>query len=113
MYDTEIEQQIHYGNLLNIYGSFLTEKQQEYMKLYYEEDFSLAEIAEKYDVSRASVHKQIQVSCQKMNTYEEELKVSFLQQEAIPALFQAFSKKDDEEIENILIKIKEKIDWSE
>ena len=41
--------------LFDFFGGLLTEKQQEYFDLYYNEDFSLAEIAENNGITRQGV----------------------------------------------------------
>ena len=42
--------------VFDFFGDLLTEKQREYFDLYYNEDLSLSEIAEKAGISRQGVH---------------------------------------------------------
>ena len=41
--------------LFDFYGDLLTERQKEFYDLYYNDDLSLAEIAENYDITRQGV----------------------------------------------------------
>ena len=45
--------------LFDFYGEILTDRQKEFFDLYYNEDLSLAEIAENYGISRQGVHDAI------------------------------------------------------
>ncbi len=45
--------------LFDFYGEVLTERQKEFFDLYYNEDLSLAEIAENYEISRQGVRDVI------------------------------------------------------
>ena len=49
--------------LFDTYGALLTEKQQTYFDLYYNQDLSLAEIAEQEGISRQGVHDAISRGC--------------------------------------------------
>ena len=45
--------------LFDFYGELLTERQREFYELYYDEDYSLSEIAENYGISREGVRDVI------------------------------------------------------
>jgi len=57
--------------LLDFYGELLTEKQREYMELYYNEDFSLAEIATLSGVTRQGVRDALQRGASALVEFEE------------------------------------------
>lgn len=64
---------IRFGNLYEIYGELLTQKQKKCMELYFCEDYSLAEIATRMDVSRQAVHDLIKRVEQSLENYEKVL----------------------------------------
>ena len=68
-----IDQMEKMNALLDAYEPLLTEKQQNIMDLYYKEDFSLSEIAEDLDISRAGVSDHIKRSTQILLDYEKKL----------------------------------------
>src|SRR5690606_1157852 len=59
--------------LYDYYQNLLTEKQRNYIELYYHEDFSLAEIAEQFKVTRQAVFEQIKRAEQLLEEYESQL----------------------------------------
>ena len=61
------------GLLYDFYGQFLTKKQREVMHLYFENDYSLREIAENMKVSRQAIHDTIKKSRKALLEYEERL----------------------------------------
>ena len=58
---------------LDWYGELLTEKQQDICDLYFKEDFSLSEISENYEISRAAVLDTIKRSKKLLEDYEKKL----------------------------------------
>lgn len=61
-------------SLLNdFYGTLLTTRQQEVMRLYHEENLSLSEIAEEFGISRQGVHDTLKNAEHALLEYEEKL----------------------------------------
>ncbi|APB31511.1 putative DNA-binding protein [Vagococcus teuberi] len=69
----EIEKTNRMNALFEFYSTLLTEKQMNYIELYYADDFSLGEIAEEYDVSRQAVYDNIKRTEKLLETYEKKL----------------------------------------
>ena len=63
----------HMNDLLDWYQNLLTEKQLQYMSLYYYDDLSLAEIAEEVHISRSAVFDIIKRSENALIDYENKL----------------------------------------
>lgn len=61
--------------LLDVYGQLLTEKQRFAIDMYYNEDLSLAEIAEQIDISRQGVRDSIKKGEEHLWNFEEQLGV--------------------------------------
>lgn len=61
--------------LFDFYGSMLTDKQQLIMELFHEEDYSLAEIAEKLDISRQAVYDAFKKAKSSLLHYEQKLRL--------------------------------------
>lgn len=66
---------IKIGILIDIYGELLTKRQLEMLKDYYDEDLSLSEIGDKYNISRQAVKDNIDKGEAKLNGYEDILHI--------------------------------------
>lgn len=66
---------IKIGMLYDFYGQLLTDKQREVMHLYYEDDYSLGEIAENLNISRQAVYDTLKKSEKILLEFEEQLKL--------------------------------------
>ncbi len=61
--------------LFDYYGDLLSESQKNYFESYYFDNLSLSEIGENYNVSRNAVSKDLKLASEKLNNYEEKLKI--------------------------------------
>ena len=68
-----LEKTTRMNYLFDFYQALLTEKQRNYMSLYYLDDFSLGEIAEQYEVSRQAVYDTIKRTEAVLEEYEKKL----------------------------------------
>lgn len=59
--------------LFDFYELLLTEKQQTFLKCYFQDDFSLGEIAAEFNISRQAVYEHIKRAEQMLEMYEEKL----------------------------------------
>ncbi|MFC6255411.1 putative DNA-binding protein [Secundilactobacillus hailunensis] len=69
----EIEKNNRINSLFAFYQPLLTKKQNDYMQLYYGDDYSLGEIAEDFNVSRQAVYDNIRRTEKILETYEKKL----------------------------------------
>ena len=69
----EIEKNERINSLFEFYQPLLTEKQNQYLELYYADDFSLGEIAENFNVSRQAVYDNIKRTEKILEAYEAKL----------------------------------------
>ena len=68
-----MEELVYYTILYDIYGSLLTEKQKDYFEEYYFKNLSLSELANKYNITRNAIHKQIKETIKRLENYEDNL----------------------------------------
>jgi uncharacterized protein len=80
--------------LYDLYESLLTEKQKLYFNMYYQQDYSLHEIATLQNVSRNAVFDHIKKVEEHLLNYEEKLKLNALKNER-QRLIDAYLKTGD------------------
>ncbi|MCO7174669.1 putative DNA-binding protein [Sporolactobacillus kofuensis] len=68
-----LEKVLRVNALYDFYQPLLTPKQQEYLNLYYLNDFSLGEIADRNQVTRQAVYDNLKRAESALETFEEKL----------------------------------------
>ena len=91
-----MEDRVEISLLMDFYGPLLTQKQNEIMQWYYNDDLSLSEIAELNKTSRQAIHDLIKRCYKQLLAYES--KLNLLQK----------SMKSEKEIINFLECLKNK-----
>lgn len=72
--------------LFDYYGQLLNDRQNEVFRLYYEEDYSLSEIAAGLNISRQGVHDALKKAETALVSFEEKLKLIAKHEEYLTAL---------------------------
>ena len=70
------EKNLKIGYLLDFYGEALSERKRNVLDMYYNEDFSLSEIAEEVGISRQGVRDLIKKAEDELHFFEEKLGIS-------------------------------------
>lgn len=80
-----MERLVRTGLLYDFYGGLLTDKQRRIMNLYYNEDWTMVEIAEKEAVSRQAIYDLLHRSEHILENYESKLGLMdrFLKQQGL------------------------------
>lgn len=87
-----LEKKEQLNELFDIYQNLLTDKQIEYFRYYYQEDYSLQEIAELLDVSRNAIFDQLKKVEIHLFSYEEKLKLLEKKQKRLEIMDQLRTK---------------------
>lgn len=101
-----MEDRVEISLLMDCYSPLLTEKQKNIMELYYNDDLSLAEIAELNNTSRQAIHDLIKRCYKQFLSYESKLcllKKSLEKEEKILTLLNELNMKysiSEEDFEN-------------
>ena len=76
------EKNLNIGFLLDFYGVLLSDRKRSVMDMYYNEDFSLSEVAEEIGISRQGVRDVIKKAEEELVFYEERLGLAKKMQDA-------------------------------
>ena len=94
--------------LLDHYGSLLTDHQREILEEYCNEDLSMNEIAENYGISKSAVQDLIRRCEIQLNGYEEKLGMIRLEKD-LRALAEEMKKLEDESLHLYASKIENRL----
>lgn len=100
-----LEKTTRINMLYDFYHLLLTNKQKDYMELYYREDYSLSEIADESNVSRQAVYDNIKRTEQLLETYEEKLQLYSKFQQRQNLLTELIEKSKQEKLSDQLVEI--------
>ena len=106
-----MEEKVKISILLEIYGKLLTQKQNEFMDYYYNEDLSLSEIAENEGITRQAVMRILQKSAKKLEQFEEKLQFMKKEKEIKEQIEKIEHTKINNEQMTLIKNIKEQIDF--
>ena len=112
------DKMIEISMLFDFYGQLLTAKQQEILRIYHEDNYSLSEIAEEFGISRQGVHDAVKKAEKALREYEGKLGLveKFMEtEEAVAAIDSQLDElirenADNEVLRTRLTKIKSIID---
>ena len=111
-----MDKKVEISMLWEIYKNLLTDKQNEYIDYYYNQDLSLSEIAENDGITRQAVRDIIKKGERKLFEYEEKLlfmKKTITQEQKIQAILSELTKiqtnSSDKKVANILDSIKKEL----
>ena len=77
------QKDLNMSYLLDFYGDAIPPRQKEIMSQYYDEDLSLAEIAESFDMSRQGVRHQIKKGEEQLLFLEDKLGLAKIHRDAV------------------------------
>lgn len=71
--ENSLEKMNRINVLYDFYGPLLTEKQQTFLQCYFQDDYSLGEIAAEFEISRQAVYEHLKRAEQTLEDYERKL----------------------------------------
>ncbi|MCE5196499.1 MAG: DNA-binding protein [Negativicutes bacterium] len=73
--EDKLQQTETINQLIDCYAGLFTDRQQQMLSMYYSDDYTLAEVAAAFDVSRQAVHDQVQRLVAHLEQYEAVLQL--------------------------------------
>ena len=86
------------NELYDAYQELLTTKQKVYFELYYQDDLSLSEIAEQFEVSRNAVFDNIKRTEKLLEDYEDKLQLLYKRKKKKKIIDQIILYTSDEQL---------------
>ena len=71
-----VDRIVRIGQLIDLYGPLLTDRQRQFITLHYVEDMSFGEIAQEYGISRQAIHDAVKHAGQALEEYDRKLHFS-------------------------------------
>ena len=102
--ESSLEKKQRVNLLMDCYLDLLTDKQKDYLNLYYGEDLSLSEIADELDVSRNAVFDNLKRAVHLLEDYESKLHLLEKHQERMMLIDRIVEDQntDHEKLQNYL-----------
>ncbi|MFA9423849.1 MAG: YlxM family DNA-binding protein [Sedimentibacter sp.] len=72
-----LEKNFKYSILFDYYGDLLKDNQSNIIDMYYNQDYSLSEIAEEMNISRQGVHDALKRAEKSLQEYEDKIKLHY------------------------------------
>ena len=94
------------ATLRSYYGALLTKKQNDMLRMHYDEDLSLAEIAEEFGVSRQAVADSIAKGEKALREYDQKLDLINKDRKISEALSVIENENDSREIKDAIAQIR-------
>ncbi len=104
------EKNLEIGYLLDFYGDVLPERRRDIMDLYYNDDLSLAEIAEQIGITRQAVRDCIKKTESELYFYEEKLGLRRRLTEAAAHLDRALSLLPETDADGVPLSLRDEVE---
>ncbi|AVP49756.1 YlxM family DNA-binding protein [Williamsoniiplasma luminosum] len=100
-----LEKTLEISELFIIYKNLLTEKQTKYLELYIDEDWSLQEIADEFNVSKAAIYDSIKKTISSLNDLETKLGLN-QKEKHINQIMLKYENSQNSEVKNLIQELK-------